>query len=460
MQQRRRHVEPITRLSVETLERREMLSATDPTILFVRGADRSGGFLEAGDDTQRTEQLADIFNASTSGGNHGWNELRLTLEGAGFAVEQITETAENTSGPSDGVHIDFETIDLTLYDVIVLGSNNAVYDTAGVDAIEAYVRGGGSVLFISDANFGGDWADASNSDQQFLDRFGLVMHQDQGTYSLFRSQGDYAVPDHPILTNVDRFDGEGVTPIELGTPTAGVTQTLLVGAKGNTRLNEPPFGNNNIGPSRSSDPAIDGVLVVGAADDGKIAGHYDRNTFFNQNGAGTNINRFDNQQYALNLFGWLAGAFDPVPGDYDGSGVVDTADYELWRSTFLTTGLQLPADGNGNGVVDAADYTVWRDNLGRSRPQLDLTVPASSLTTNYVPQATAATDDALATSRASKHRFDDNAGVRGKRLRLLLEARTARAAETPLASDTESQDSPTDTPASRLKAIDEAFAGI
>ncbi|MEM1305149.1 MAG: malectin domain-containing carbohydrate-binding protein, partial [Planctomycetota bacterium] len=189
---------------------------TGPRVLFVRGADRSGGFLEAGNDTARTEQLADINNLATNNGNHGWGELRETLEAANFQVEQITESVEpgSTSGPTDGVHIDFELMDLSVYDAIVFGSNNAVYDTAAVDAVEAYVRGGGSTLFISDANFGGDWADASDSDQQFLDRFGLIMHQDQGTYSLFRSQGDYAVPDHPILTGVDRFDGEGVTPIE------------------------------------------------------------------------------------------------------------------------------------------------------------------------------------------------------------------------------------------------------
>ena len=33
------------------------------TVLFIRGADRSGGFLEADDDAERTEQLADINNA-------------------------------------------------------------------------------------------------------------------------------------------------------------------------------------------------------------------------------------------------------------------------------------------------------------------------------------------------------------------------------------------------------------
>ena len=71
-----------------------------------------------------------------------------------------------------------------------MGSNNADYDTAGIDAIEEYVRSGDGVVFISDANWGSDWSDASTSDQQFVDRFGVILHQDQGTYSLLRSGGE------------------------------------------------------------------------------------------------------------------------------------------------------------------------------------------------------------------------------------------------------------------------------
>ncbi|MEM8866142.1 MAG: dockerin type I domain-containing protein, partial [Planctomycetota bacterium] len=51
-------------------------------------------------------------------------------------------------------------------------------------------------------------------------------------------------------------------------------------------------------------------------------------------------------------------------GDYDRNGVVDVADYALWRSQFgeqLTPGSG--ADGNGDGVVNAADYGVWRDAM-------------------------------------------------------------------------------------------------
>ena len=54
-----------------------------------------------------------------------------------------------------------------------------------------------------------------------------------------------------------------------------------------------------------------------------------------------------------------------LAGDYNLSGVVDNADYNLWRAEYGTV-IESSADGNGNGVVDAADYTIWRDNLGKT----------------------------------------------------------------------------------------------
>ncbi len=56
-------------------------------------------------------------------------------------------------------------------------------------------------------------------------------------------------------------------------------------------------------------------------------------------------------------------AEQPLPGDYNRDGQVDTADYQRWKETIGNYGSQL-ADGNGDGVVNLADYTVWRDNLG------------------------------------------------------------------------------------------------
>jgi cyclophilin family peptidyl-prolyl cis-trans isomerase len=55
-------------------------------------------------------------------------------------------------------------------------------------------------------------------------------------------------------------------------------------------------------------------------------------------------------------------------GDYNRNGIVDAADYALWRKTrgtLVTPGSG--ADGDGNGTVNDNDYVVWRSNLGNIR---------------------------------------------------------------------------------------------
>ncbi|MEX0611713.1 MAG: hypothetical protein WD738_10985 [Pirellulales bacterium] len=68
------------------------------------------------------------------------------------------------------------------------------------------------------------------------------------------------------------------------------------------------------------------------------------------------------QDYAL---AWWYGIAPPlvVQGDYNGDGIVNAQDYDVWTANFgdaVTAGTG--ADGNGNGVIDAADYVVWRKN--------------------------------------------------------------------------------------------------
>ena len=57
----------------------------------------------------------------------------------------------------------------------------------------------------------------------------------------------------------------------------------------------------------------------------------------------------------------------PVPGDYNGNGIVDAADYTVWRDTLgSTTDLRANGDNTGAsaGKIDAADYAVWKANFG------------------------------------------------------------------------------------------------
>jgi uncharacterized lipoprotein YddW (UPF0748 family) len=65
---------------------------------------------------------------------------------------------------------------------------------------------------------------------------------------------------------------------------------------------------------------------------------------------------------AHNPHGSLLDLLPSVPGDFDGNGLVEIADYTTWRNAFgeaVEPGAG--SDGNGDGFVNAADYTVWRN---------------------------------------------------------------------------------------------------
>jgi hypothetical protein len=51
-------------------------------------------------------------------------------------------------------------------------------------------------------------------------------------------------------------------------------------------------------------------------------------------------------------------------GDYNSNGIVDAADYVVWRDTLGSTGTGLAADGNGDTMVTQLDYEIWKANFG------------------------------------------------------------------------------------------------
>ncbi|MCO6046088.1 hypothetical protein NG895_19485 [Aeoliella sp. ICT_H6.2] len=73
-----------------------------------------------------------------------------------------------------------------------------------------------------------------------------------------------------------------------------------------------------------------------------------------------------------------------LTGDYNGDGLVDLADYTVWRNTLgSTTNLAANGDNSGasEGVIDTADYLAWKDNFG------DSLAPAAALVTgSSVPE--------------------------------------------------------------------------
>lgn len=65
---------------------------------------------------------------------------------------------------------------------------------------------------------------------------------------------------------------------------------------------------------------------------------------------------------------FLAGP--PISGDFDRNGIVNLEDYATWNRLYQGSSKNgsivesyLTADANYDGVVDAADYTIWRDAM-------------------------------------------------------------------------------------------------
>jgi hypothetical protein len=84
-----------------------------------------------------------------------------------------------------------------------------------------------------------------------------------------------------------------------------------------------------------------------------------------QNGTRKRLTALD--AAALMDIGWEVIAPPPPPainGDYNNNGIVDAADYVVWRDR-LGQSVTMPNDATP-GTVTAADYAVWRNNFGRT----------------------------------------------------------------------------------------------
>jgi hypothetical protein len=65
-------------------------------------------------------------------------------------------------------------------------------------------------------------------------------------------------------------------------------------------------------------------------------------------------------------------------GDYNGNGVVDAADYVVWRRTFGQS-VVVPgsgADGDKSGDIGPADYDIWRTHFGTAAPAMSGSISA------------------------------------------------------------------------------------
>jgi hypothetical protein len=118
-------------------------------------------------------------------------------------------------------------------------------------------------------------------------------------------------------------------------------------------------------------------FVLGSANEGTFDWSYAEGGNFI--GPGT-LSDFADSSDAGTTWNYGGGPFNPyliqvkvaeyiLPGDYNQNGIVDAADYTVWRDTQGAMGEGLVADGDGNGTIDDGDYDVWKAHFAEVSPE-------------------------------------------------------------------------------------------
>ena len=148
-------------------------------------------------------------------------------------------------------------------------------------------------------------------------------------------------------------DAGATLAIELGGSTAGTFDALNVG--GIASLN----GTLNVSLADGFVPSVGDSFQILSA--GSRVG-----TFSNTPGDVLNagLGKFL-VTYSANAVTLSSFMPNQVPGDYNSNGVVDAADYVIWRN-HLATITPLINEGASPNIVDQADYDFWKANFGKT----------------------------------------------------------------------------------------------
>ncbi len=269
----------------------------------------------------------------------------------------------------------------------------------------------------SDINSGGSWSLAAKSSNFGIS--GLQTHVtgisnvfDAAPYGFVNNtdpagfyQGDvfFFVPPNDPAPGYYELDF-GQTPIDTPGHEQGVFYGVGQLANGSPNYPGKPAGSNSEGPTISTLAQTFGIPWATGDIFGDAAWNTSAVLAFGSFSAGATpgfvVGNNGNVFSALGTsttFGSVTAAtvstivrtnFAGLTADYNHNGVVDTADYVLWRNTLnqnVTPGSG--ADGSGNGTVDQADYNLWRANFGTHSGSGS---GSGSLSTSTVPEPVSA----------------------------------------------------------------------
>lgn len=323
------------------LTARNLTIARNDAMDSAPGIFRGGGGvqLEAGANSTLVLEHSAVTGNSTNSVGGGINTV---VGGGDITVRQVT-VSDNASGrDGGGVHSVALVVGAASIEHSTVTNNRAM--TQSADSAE----GGGvfslsGVLDVNHTIVAGNTDDAGDSDAGF-DPDGLPGRP--GALQITHS-----------LVGVN--SGTGLAPAPVGMADA---HGNLIGGIGAEAI-DPRLGPlaHNGGPTRTH-ALLPGSPALDAGGAGADGGFDQRGMPYVRIADGD-----DAASIVIDIGAYEAQATpETVPGDYSGNGVVDTADYTVWRDRLGATGgtpLQ-GGDGDGDGAVTSVDYAVWRSHFG------------------------------------------------------------------------------------------------
>jgi hypothetical protein len=309
------------------------------------------GFFHAGDGTR----LADVVNEGTIHVRPISGNGTMLVEGAGITNDGTIVVNPLSQGGTYAMSFNGSP-QMTLggTGVVDLHHTNSILNvTPGtVNAAGHTIEGRGQINGEI-ANEGSILGDASHMPIQFNGKL-----TGAGTLQNIRIEGTHAPgnngPQHQVVTGLYAMNPGARLEIEIGGPNyfsdidwVDVLGTITLGGTLEVELigGYVPTGPAGF-PLVTSTGGRTGVFANAILPDLPGGLHFE----------------LDYTPFAVNL------AVQGIAGDYNKDGIVDAADYVVWRKSFGQMGSGLAADGNADGQVNDVDYDVWLASFGQVAP--------------------------------------------------------------------------------------------
>lgn len=313
-------------------------------------ADWSGGKQDGDGYFEDANATLNWFEAGTTNPRH-------LLRADGFAGAILEFPTHNSGYTANNDLVRRTGLEFMLNKIVLSGNyNSSASHSATIQGLD--------LLFTNDLDGGAPEiaVDASNSGSgsfSYAIDLNLVMYDDLA----ITGDGDTQVAINGDIR--DYFDARSLTKSGTGTVTLHGNNTY----KGDTKVEA---GTLSISETYLEDTA-DVYLTAGATFDLNFNGSDTIDSLFIDGvsravGTWGAIGSGANHESSL-LTGQgmlLVSTFAGLPGDFNNDGMVNLADYTVWRDNVGAAAGTLPNDSDG-GVIGAAQYTTWKQSFGNSQ---------------------------------------------------------------------------------------------